>query len=184
MVDVMGHLAMALLWALPAWFVRHGRVGAVFVAFAVFVAPIPDGDKYLAMAFPESFHHHGLTHTVVFAVAAALVVGALAAWLLTDRVDEWVDGDRFDPSNMFAFATGAVLVGYLSHIFADMLSAPDISTPIEPLWPVVDGSWGLDLIWYNDPLWNVVFLAVMLLAHGVLAYSAFKIDRSPSTQTA
>jgi hypothetical protein len=57
-----------------------------------------------------------------------------------------------------------------------MLSAPDISTPIEPLWPVVDGSWGLDLIWYNDPLWNAGFLAVMVVAHGVLAYSAFTVD--------
>jgi len=184
MVDVMGHLAMALLWALPAWFVWHDRVSAVFVAFAVFVAPIPDGDKYLAMAFPDSFHHHGLTHTVVFAVAAALVIGALAAWLLTDRVDEWVDHENFDASSTFVFATGAVLVGLLSHVFADMLSAPDISTPIEPLWPVVDGSWGLDLIWYNNPLWNVGFLAVMLLAHGVLAYSAFKVDHPYRIQRA
>ncbi|WP_436910181.1 metal-dependent hydrolase [Halosimplex marinum] len=172
----MGHVAMALLWALPAWFVWHDRVSVVFVAIAAVVAPIPDGDKYLAMAFPDAFHHHGITHTVIFAVAAALVAGALAAWLLTDRVDGWVQGDRFDSSSMFVFATGAVLVSWLSHVFADMLSAPDISTPIEPLWPFVDGSWGIDLIWYNNPLWNVVFLAVMLLAHGVLAYSAFKVD--------
>ncbi|ELZ22286.1 N-acetyltransferase GCN5 [Halosimplex carlsbadense 2-9-1] len=176
MVDVMGHLAMGLLWSLPAWFVWHDRVSVVFVALAVFMAPIPDVDKYIAMVFPDAVHHHGVTHTVVFVVAAALVLGALAAWLLTDRVDRWVNHEHFDSSSMFVFATAAVLVGGLSHVFADMLSAPDISTPIEPLWPVVDGSWGLDLIWYNNPLWNVVFLAVMLLAHGVLAYSAFKID--------
>ena len=173
---------MGLLWALPAWFLWHDRVSVVFVGMAVLMAPVPDVDKYVAMAFPDAVHHHGVTHTVVFVAGAAVVAGALATWLLTDRIDRWVTHEEFDSPRTFAFATGAVLVGGLSHVFADMLSAPDISTPIEPLWPVVDGSWGIDLIWYNDPLWNVVFLAVMLVAHGALAYSAFKLDRSPRIQ--
>lgn len=183
MVDTMGHLAMGLLWALPAWFVWHDRVSVVFVALATLVAPLPDVDKYVAMVFPNAIHHHGVTHTVVFVAAAALVAGALAAWLLTDRVDEWVNHERFDASSMFAFAGAAVLVGGLSHLFADMLSAPDISTPIEPFWPFFDKPWSVDVIWYNDPLWNSVFLAAMLVTHAVVAYAAFTMDHSYRLQS-
>ena len=64
----------------------------------------------------------------------------------------------------------AFLLGGLSHITADMLSAPDISTPIEPFWPFFDKPFSVDLIYYNDPLWNSVFLLAMLGIHAGLAY--------------
>lgn len=173
MVDVMGHLAMGLLWSLPAWYVWDGRVSLAFVAFAVLMSPFPDVDKYVAMVFPDLVHHHGVTHTVVFILAVSVVAGALASVLLTDWLDAWIDTERFDRKRTFLFATGGFVVGGLSHVFADMLSAPDISTPIEPLWPFVDGSWSIDVIYYNNPWWNVGFLAVMVAIHAAFIYSAF-----------
>lgn len=52
-----------------------------------------------------------------------------------------------------------------------MLSAPDISTPIEPLWPLAEWTWGVDLVWYNAWWINAGFLAVMVGAHLAAAYA-------------
>jgi hypothetical protein len=120
--------------------------------------------------FPEVIHHHGVTHTVVFAVAVSLVAGAVTATLLRDPINEWLRYDRFDASGLFVFSFGAFLLGGLSHVFADMLSAPDISTPIEPFWPLFDKPWSVDVLWYNSPWWNLGFLVVVLTAHLTLAY--------------
>jgi hypothetical protein len=64
----------------------------------------------------------------------------------------------------------------LKHVFADVLSAPDVSTPIEPLWPFVQGSWGLDLIWYQNPWWNVGLLAFAIAIHFGIAYVTVTAD--------
>ncbi|WP_459192039.1 metal-dependent hydrolase [Halosimplex sp. J119] len=181
MVDVMGHLAMGLLWALPAWWLLWDEhASALFVALAVLMAPFPDVDTFLAAAFPNAVHHHGVTHTVVFVAAISVVAGAIVAATLTDRVDDWTT-QRFGAKRTFLFATVAFAVGGLSHVFADMLSAPDISTPIEPLWPFVHGSWGVDVLYYNNPWWNVGFLSLMVVVHLAVAYSAFsRRDGAPS----
>lgn len=170
MVDVMGHLAMGLLWAIPAWFVWSRRVAVAFVALTGVAALLPDIDLFLDDLLPSMIHHHGVTHTIVFVVGMGVLVGALLATVLAKPIDRYLDGERFDRWSLFGFATAALVVGGLSHLFADMLSAPDISTPIEPLWPFVQGSWGLDLVWYNNPWWNVGLLTVAVLLHLGLAY--------------
>ncbi|WP_255196202.1 metal-dependent hydrolase [Halorarius litoreus] len=170
MVDVMGHLAFGLLFALPAWFVWNDRASVVFVAFAAVAALFPDIDLWLVMLFPGEVHHHGVTHTVLFVTVAGLVGAAVLTALFTGRIDEWIESERFDRSRLFVFSFLGFLAGGLSHVFADMLSAPDISTPIEPLWPFVDGSWGIDLVWYNASWINVGFLTVMVIAHVSIGY--------------
>lgn len=182
MVDTTGHLAMGLLFALPAWFLWTERVSLAFVGFAVLAAQAPDVDVYLAAVAPSAFHHHGVTHTVVFVLAVSLVGGALAAVALTRPIDDWIDADRFDWKSTFGFAAGAFLVGGLSHIFADVLSAPDVSTPLEPLWPFLDRPVALDLIWYDSPLWNVGLLILAVFLHALLAYFADTVDH-PSRVT-
>lgn len=47
-----------------------------------------------------------------------------------------------------------VWIPALSHIFTDMLSAPDIAQAIEPFWPFYQQSVGMDIIWYNRPWFN------------------------------
>lgn len=176
LVTATGHVAFGLLFALPAWFVWRRRVSAVFVGLVALISPLPDADLYLSEWFPGQFHHHGVTHTVLFAVLAGLVAGLAAAALLTRPVDDWLGWERFDRWSMFAFASLAFFLGVLSHVFADMLSAPDISTPIEPLWPVVEGSWGYDLIYFSDPLFNGVFLVAVAATHLAVALLVDPLD--------
>lgn len=109
-------------------------------------APFPDVDLRLDALFPAVVHHHGVTHTVVFVGLSSVLVGAIVALALTGPIDRRLDGERFDTSSAFAFVCGAILLGGLSHLFADMLSAPDIADPIEPFWLVFDKSWSLDVI--------------------------------------
>ncbi|NHN43009.1 metal-dependent hydrolase [Halorubellus sp. JP-L1] len=165
MVDIMGHLAFGLLFLLPAWFLWSRRVSIAFVGLGLVTSLLPDIDLWLSRWFPAEVHHHGVTHTVVFVAAASIVAGALAAAVLTKPLDRWLGWDRFDAGSMFAFSSLAFFLGGTAHVFADILSAPDISTPIEPFWPLYNQPLGIDLIYYNDPLWNSVFLAVMLVVH-------------------
>jgi MFS family permease len=130
-VDITGRIAFA-------WFVRDRRAAATFVGLAVIASLLPDIDLWLTELFPAEFHHHGVTHTVVFAVLASVVGGALVAWLLAGPIDDWTDSERFDWRSLFVLSTGAFLAGNRSHIVADVLSAPDTSTPIEPFWPFFD----------------------------------------------
>lgn len=177
MVDLMGHLAFGLLFALPAWFRWDDRVSLGFVGLAAVAAFLPDVDLLLVALFPGEVHHHGVTHTVLFVTVAALAGAAVVTALLTERFDEWVGGESFDSPRLFAFSFLGLLAGGFSHVFADMLSAPDVSTPVEPLWPLVDGAWGVDLVWYNARWINVGFLAVMLVVHVAVAYHTTPADR-------
>jgi len=143
----------------------------VFVALAVVASLVPDIDLWLVAAFPNQVHHHGVTHTILFVTCASIAGAAVVAVVFADRLDGWVVTERVDRKRAFLFSLLAFLAGSLNHVFADMLSAPDISTPIEPLWPLVDGSWGIDLVWYNAWWINVGFLAAMVVAHIIAAYS-------------
>lgn len=170
MVDITGHLAFGLLFALPAWYVWDDRVSVGFVALAAVAALLPDIDLWLTMLFPAEIHHHGVTHTVLFAVGASLVIGAIVAGLLRRQVDRWVGDEQFNARRLFVVATLAVLTGALSHLVADMLSAPDVSTPIEPFWPFFAKPWSIDLLWYNATWINYGFFTVMVVTHLALAY--------------
>ena len=178
MVDIMGHVAMGLLWAIPAWFVWSERVSLAFIGFAAVAALLPDIDLWLQRLFPGPFHHHGITHTVVFVVIASVLIGAIVAPALDGPIDRWLESERFDTGSLFVFATAAILVGGLSHLFADMLSAPDIASPIEPFWPFFDKPVSVDLIWYNSPWWNVGLLTAAVLIHLVIAYTSRTVDHS------
>jgi len=169
-VDITGHLAFGLLFALPAWYVLDDRASVGFVALAAVGALLPDIDLWLEILFPAAVHHHGVTHTVLFAVGASLVGGVVVAGSLRRRVDDWIGGESIGRRSLFVVAAVAVLAGTLSHVFADVLSAPDISTPIEPFWPFFALPWAIDLVWY-DAVWiNYGFFAVMVVAHVVAAY--------------
>ena len=138
---------------------------------------IPDLDLWLVAVFPNAIHHHGVTHTVLFVLGTSAVGAALLTGAFSDRIDEWIATERVDPGQVFSLAFLALLAGGLSHVFADMLSAPDISTPIEPLWPLVNGSWGIDVVWYDAWWINFGFLAVMVVAHVVAAYAMTPPER-------
>ncbi|MFH5798710.1 metal-dependent hydrolase [Haladaptatus sp. CMAA 1911] len=176
MVDVSGHLAMALLFAAPAWLLWERRGSLAFAAFTLVTAMLPDTDLVLRHLIP-AVHHHGVTHTVLFVTVASVAAGALTATLLTSRFEasRWVRSDRIDEETVFVFATAGFLIGGMSHLFADLLSAPDIAPPLSPLWPVYTEPIIIDVIYYDSPIWNFGLFGVALAVH----FALFRSERSP-----
>lgn len=179
MVDVMGHLAMASLAAIPAWVLWDGRVGAVFVGATLTTAMLPDVDLVLRDFLPV--HHHGVTHTVVFVTGVALVAGAVVEFGFRSRLERtWLASEGYTVTDwaLFAFVAGAFLLGGYSHLFADMLSAPDIAPPIEPFWPFFDKPWSVDVAYYNSRWWNLGLLVVATALHFALASVDVVVDHT------
>lgn len=171
MVDIMGHIAFGLLFATVAWFLWDDRASVAFIGLVAVASLLPDIDLWLTKLFPAEVHHHGVTHTVVFVTVMSLIVGAILTLLFGRRINNWIQSERFDRLSLFAFTSAAFLTGGLAHLVADMLSAPDISTPIEPFWPFFDKPWSVDLVWYNAMWINLGFLSVMIVVHLALAYA-------------
>jgi hypothetical protein len=171
MVDVLGHLGMALLWLAPVWyFVDHRKTAALVLAGGFWFGMLPDVDLVLSNWF-AGIHHHGVVHTVLAVTVFAAVLGPLVGWTFA-RIGErtgWFDARARER----ATAVGVIVVWVtgVSHLFADMLSAPDVSTRIEPLWPVVEGPVVvMDVLWYQSvwATWGLFVLGVA--ANGVAWY--------------
>lgn len=174
MVDVLGHFAMALLWALPAWLIWDGRVSLAFIALTLSTAMLPDLDLVLRSVL--LVHHHGITHTFLFVLGVALAAGAVVEYALGPFLKRTVlqtEGYTVSNGALFVFIAGGFTVGGFSHVFADMLSAPDIAQPVEPFWPLVDKPWSFDVIFYTSPWWNEGLLIVAVVLHIVAA----RLDR-------
>lgn len=177
MVDVTGHFGMALLFAAPAWTI-WGRRGALgFTAFTLVTAMLPDVDLVLQEFLPIS--HHGITHTVLFVGVVSVVAGVVTARWLTDWLNahRWIRSTAISERTVFAFATAGMVVGGSSHVFADVLSAPDVAAPLAPFWPVYDRHVIVDVIYYDDPYWNFGLLGAAIVLHLLLArYERYPLE--------
>ncbi|WP_435178170.1 metal-dependent hydrolase [Halorussus sp. AFM4] len=170
MVDVMGHLGMALIWLAPAWyFIDRRKTAAAFVAAGFWFGMLPDVDLYLSNWF-AGIHHHGVFHTIVAVTVMAAILGPLLGWVLKTAGS---DDDWFSPraeENAYLMGFIAVWVAGLSHLLADMLSAPDVASRIEPFWPLYNGSVVLlDVLWYTS-WWATWGLFILGLAVNVAAW--------------
>lgn len=164
MVDIIGHIGMGLIWlVIVGWLVYDGRAALGFVALGAPFSLMPDIDLWLSRAF-AGIKHHGVVHTVLFVTIAAVAIGAiLGKWVIPWLEDNYLSATS--DGNRYAYGIGAVWVGGLAHLFADMLSAPDIADSIEPLWPIYEQSFGIDVFWYNNPVVNWgLFLTGLALA--------------------
>lgn len=171
-----GHLGVTLLLLAPLVIVLGERTGVAFSLLAAPFSMLPDVD----LALP-GVHHHGATHTLAFAVGAALVIGAAltAIYLLFDVERRWLRRNH-GFREVFGFATGAVLLPALGHVGLDLLSAPDIAQPLEPLWPIFANKVvSLDLLPVNSDLWNFGLLAVGAIVW-IGAYLAVRSDDQAS----
>lgn len=169
MVDVLGHIGMALIWLAPAWVhFESPKTAAVFVVTCAPFGMLPDVDLYLSNLF-TTVHHHGVFHTIVVVTLLSAVIGPLLGMLLDRLVEtsgEFVPNQSRIPATMWSLG---VWIGSLSHLFADMLSAPDVAPPIEPLWPVYNGQLlHIDLVWFTSPRATWGLFAVGILLNAVL----------------
>ena len=171
MVDAIGHLGMALIWVASIWFVVDtDRAAGVLVATGFWFGLLPDVDVYLSNLF-QDIHHHGVVHTLLAVTLMAVVLGPALGWTLKAALGDsrWFPRDATRSAYSLGFAT--VWIALLSHIFADMLSAPDIASRIEPLWPLYNGPIVLvDVFWYNSPYVNWGLLLGGIVLNGVLWY--------------
>lgn len=167
MVKLMWHIAMALLWAIPAWFVWDSRVSAAFILFVLSTAMLPDVDLVLQGVIP-GVEHHGVTHTVVFVVGLSVIGGTISAMVFASTLRTWWLRSEDHPvsgETVSLFVIGGLLLGGFSHLFADMLSAPDVAPPIKPLWPLVSEPISLDVIYYSSVWWNLGLMIVATVTH-------------------
>ena len=177
MVDVVGHLGMALIWLASVWFVIASKKTAVtFVGVGFWFGMLPDIDLYLRR-ITGTIKHHGVVHTVLAVSIIALVIGPIVGWLLKRTIggSEWFVPEAADRATPFGFMM--VWIAGLSHIFADILSAPDVSEAIEPLWPLYQQSLGIDLVWYNNSWFN---WGLFLLGLGLNAAFYYRSRNSPA----
>lgn len=177
MVKLMGHLAMALLFAAPAWLLWGRRPALAFAALTQVTAMLPDVDLLLEKYF-GFIVHHGITHTLLFVSVAGVLFGAVAAVLFTSTLNAFrlIRSDDIPRETVFVFAAGAFVAGGTSHVFADLLSAPDIAAPLKPLWPLYDGYLIIDVIRYDSLVWNAGLLVVAIALH-VMLYRAERYPR-------
>ena len=172
MTETLGHLGMALIFLAPAWlFIDDWRTAVVFIGTGFWFGPVPDLDTYLRNWFPDSFHHHGVVHTVPAVIVFAVVLGPILGWALK-RVfggTKWFS--RAATNRAIAMGVIAVGAATLSHLLADILSAPDLSTRIEPFWPVINGPVVYIDVLYYDSVWATWGLFILgLLVNAALFY--------------
>jgi inner membrane protein len=150
-----GHQGMALLFAAPPsvlLILTTGNPGAglTFTALAFTVAMLPDTDQRIPFV-----KHRGITHTIVFAVAVALIGGVLL-FQLVQIVLPWRD---LPAVLLFGYVASALFVGLLSHLFADSLTVGSGDYAIHPFWPISDREARLGLTTASSTIWNVSLLA-------------------------
>lgn len=184
MVDVPGHLGMALIWLAPAWFIiDRPKTAATFVGVGFWFGLLPDIDLYLRRVF-ATVKHHGVVHTVLVVTILAAVIGPIVGWILKAALDdsEWFS-ERAE-ENALSLGFVMVWVAGLSHLFADMLSAPDIAEALEPFWPVYQQTIGIDLVWYTANWFNWGLLVVGILLNVALYFLVQDDDSTERTRTA
>jgi hypothetical protein len=168
MVDVLGHLGMAMIWLAPAWFfLDREKTAALFVGVGVWFGMLPDVDLLLSSWFQE-IKHHGIFHTVLVVTILAAVIGPVVGWVLNKTLggSDWFSEQAADNATGFGFVM--VWIAGLGHLSADILSAPDIADSIEPFWPIYQQSLGIDVVWYNNPWANWGLLAAGILINVAL----------------
>ncbi|WP_135826355.1 metal-dependent hydrolase [Halorussus ruber] len=185
MVDVIGHFGMALIWLAPVWFfIDRPKTGLTFVGAGFWFGMVPDMDLVLKGVFP-TVKHHGITHTILFVTVFAAVVGPIVGWILEKTLG---DSDWFsDAASRASLKVGfiAVWVAGLAHVFADMLSAPDIAEAVEPFWPLYGQSLGIDIVWYNNPWFNWgLFVGGIVINAGLWYWSRDSGEAQSHTSTA
>ncbi|WP_312907780.1 metal-dependent hydrolase [Natronosalvus caseinilyticus] len=177
MVEPIGHGAMALLFAVPAWILWGRRPALTFAALTQVTALLPDVDLLFDSYFSHpQLQHHGLTHTVPFVLVVGLVFGAVAARTLTGALNahRLIRSDSIAPETTFVFATSAFWAGGLSHIFVDLLSSAPHAA-MEPFWPVYSGEIVINVVAYDSTPVNVGLVVVALVTHVAL----YRAERYP-----
>lgn len=151
---------------------RQGASSAGFrraaVVIGVLTAELPDADLFYSGAslgmgkLGYLLHHRGHTHTVLFAIASAVVVWAIALGLRRELRTPHVARVLLSLS----------VVGSLSHVVLDYTN----SYGVHPWWPL-DNRWLYgDAVFIIEPwLWIAALPPLFFIARGIVARVLFGI---------
>lgn len=163
----LGHFGTALLFAAPVVALVGSRTQTGFAAYVLVTAILPDLDSHV-----PGLTHHGVTHTVAFAVTVGLVGGTLAGgtvWAARKWFDQFVV-DQLRPRRIFQYATLGLFLGVVSHVTADVLVLLPGSQPVSPFWPVSDLKLTVEVVPLGAPLRNGLLLGAGLAVHAYLSW--------------
>ncbi len=156
-----GHLGVALVLSAPFVAVLRPRVATRFTVLALLAATIPDLDLFVPWAT-----HHGVTHTLGFAVAVGL------AGLVLFGASSTMDSS--DPSGstapvppvavIYAFALS---LGVAGHVVSDVLMLLPATQPVSPLWPISHAPVRVETLQYGNTVRNLGTFCLGLGAHAV-----------------
>lgn len=156
-----GHLGVALVLSAPFVAVLRPRVATRFTVLALLAATVPDLDLFV-----PGVAHHGVTHTLGFAVAlgiAGLVVFAGASTLVSSSV---ADTPAQVPRVVVYYAF-ALSLGVFGHAMADALMLLPAPQPVSPLWPISHATLRIETLHYGNTVRNLGTFCVGLGAHAV-----------------
>lgn len=156
-----GHLGVALVLSTPFVAVLRPRVATRFTVLALLAATVPDLDLFV-----PGVTHHGVTHTLGFALAfggAGLVLFAGANALISPS-----DADPTPPiPRTTAYYAFALALGVTGHVTADVLMLLPGTQPVSPLWPFSHAALRVETLHYGNTLRNVGTFCVGLGAHAL-----------------
>lgn len=163
----LGHYGVALLFAAPVAYVLGRRSGTVFTVFVLLVALLPDIDRSIPYV-----QHHGVTHTVLFAVVSGLVLGLIVTGLYLAYVA--MKGlpaySRLTTRSVFLWSTAGVFLGVVSHVTADVLVLLPGTQPVSPFWPLFEWKPQFETWPLGRTTRNLLFVSVGLVVHGLIDY--------------
>ncbi|GAA0676979.1 metal-dependent hydrolase [Natronoarchaeum mannanilyticum] len=156
-----GHLGVALALSAPFVAVLRPRVATRFTVLALLAATIPDLDLFVPGAT-----HHGVTHTLGFAVAVGLAgLGVFAA------ASTLASPNTFDSTapvpRVAVFYAVALSLGVFGHVAADVLMLLPASQPVSPLWPISHAPVRVETLQYGNTVRNLGTFCLGLGAHAV-----------------
>lgn len=164
-----GHVGIALALYAPIGLLvlllgrtRLAVAGTVVVAGATL---LPDVDKWLPW-----FVHRGLTHTVWFALAVGVTLGALVAIVAVAR--------HRSAATVLGVGAFGVLVGALAvvaHLLGDVITPMDV----RPFAPLSGASYTFSLVFASDPTANARLLTLGYLA--TVAQLGLGVGLAPGT---
>lgn len=156
-----GHYGVALLVSAPVGSLLGPAAGPAFSLVAVATSMLPDWDTRTTRV-----RHRGVTHTVGFAVVAAVGAGLLATagWLVVREVAPAAVPSGVPPAEVGPFVAAGTFLGVASHLLADALNPGYGTNAMRPLWPASRRvvRWGIARV--DSPAWNWGLLVVGSLA--------------------
>lgn len=154
-----GHYGAALLVYAPVGFLLmrvEPTLALVGGAGVLALSTVPDFDLRLPFVT-----HRGVTHTLLFTLAASALLGAVG-WQLGQESYQPLGG----PTTAAAFGFGVGLLGLGSHLLADVLTPMGVAV----FWPLSSKRYSLSVARAANPLanWGLFALGVFATAAALL----------------